>query len=79
MFKEKSIYRHDTSKDLDIKIVKVTYLNENRVKLKINWINATTGRIIILPDGSLTDKIEVSTSDFQYWKQVKDKHANNGV
>lgn len=79
MFKEKSIYRHDTSKNLDIKIVKVIHLNENRVKLKINWINATTGHIIILPDGSLIDKIEVSSSDFQYWKQVRDKHANNNV
>lgn len=79
MFKEKLVYRHDTSKNLDIKIVKVIHLNENRVKLKINWINATTGHIVILPDGSLTDKIEVSSSDFQYWKQVKDKHANNAV
>lgn len=79
MFKEKTIYRHDTSKDLDIKIVKVIHLNEKRVKLKINWINANSGHIVVLPDGSLIDTIEVSTSDFKYWKQIKDKHANNGV
>lgn len=79
MFKEKTIYRHDTSKDLDIKIVKVIHLNEKRVKLKINWINANSGHIVVLPDGSLIDTIEVSTSDFKYWKQIKDKHANNIV
>lgn len=76
IFKKNLIYRHITSKDLDIKVINVTHLNDRRVKLKIKWINQTNGNFIYLQDGSLTDTIEIDISDFKYWKQVQDRHAN---
>lgn len=72
MFKSGHVYRHLTSKDLDILIVKVRFSDDKRSKLLIKWVNKHTGNVVVIPgkryDG--TDNIEIKKKDFQYWKIV---------
>lgn len=72
MFKSGQAYRHNTSQDLDIFVIKVRYADEKRAKLLIYWLNKHTGNTVTLPGGRFdgTDKIEVQAKDFQYWKEI---------
>ncbi len=72
MFKSGCLYRHDTSQDLDIFVIKVRYADEKRAKLLIYWMDKRTGNIRVIPGGRIdgTDKVEIQAQDFQYWKKV---------
>jgi len=65
------MYRHLTSKDLDIFVVKVRYQDEKRVKLLIRWVYKTNGNFADLPglrDGK--DNIVVSADQYKYWSRI---------
>ena len=72
MFKYGHEYRHDTSQDLDIFVIKVRYIDKNKAKLLIRWVDKHTGNLRTLPgnrpDGA--DNIEIQAKDFQYWKEI---------
>lgn len=64
-------YRHDTSRDLDIFVVKVRYRDEKRVKLLIRWVYKSNGEFADLPglrDGK--DNIIIATDQFKYWSKL---------
>ncbi len=61
-------YRHDTSKDLDIFVIKVRYQDEKRVKLLIRWVYKTSGQFADFPglrDGK--DNITIASNQYKYW------------
>jgi hypothetical protein len=67
------IYRHNTSGDLDIYIVSVSYFDNSRSKLKVKWVSKTTGKLVYFPGGR-TDgisNIEIKANDYKYWTQLK--------
>jgi len=68
------IYRHDTSKDLDILVLKVRYQDEKRSKLLIKWISKVSGKVMVIPGGCMdgTDTITVNSKDYMYWKKAGD-------
>jgi hypothetical protein len=72
MFKTGKAYRHDTSQDLDIFVIKVRYSDKNKAKLLIRWMDKNSGNIRTFPgsrpDGA--DNIEIQAKDFQYWKEI---------
>lgn len=64
-------YRHDTSKDLDIFVVKVLHQDEKRVKLLIRWVYKSNGNFADLPgltDGK--DNITIAKTDYKYWNKI---------
>jgi hypothetical protein len=72
MFKQGWVYRHNTSRDLDILVIKVRYKDSKRSKLLIKWISKFTGDVRYLPSGRMdgTDNIEIQAKDYKYWSQL---------
>lgn len=68
-----AFYRHDTFGDLDIYVVSVSYFDEKRFKLKVQWISKTTGNSVHFPGQTInaTSNIEIKRSDLQYWSRLK--------
>lgn len=64
-------FRHQTSQDLDIYVVKVRYADAKRVKLLIWWRNKRTGQRVQIKD-KITDNVTITADQFQYWSVVKD-------
>jgi hypothetical protein len=72
MFKQGWVYRHNTSRDLDILIVKVRYRDLKRSKILIKWISKLTGDVKYLPSGRMdgTYNIEIQAKDYKYWSRL---------
>jgi hypothetical protein len=66
-------YRHDTSGDLDMRVVAVSYFDETRFKLKVHWVSKSTGTVVVFPGQQLngTSNIEIQRSDLLYWSRLK--------
>lgn len=70
-WKSNFAYRHDTSKDLDIFVIKVRYQDNKKVKLLIHWVFKSTGNFADLPglrEGK--DNITITEDQFQYWNRL---------
>ena len=66
-------YRHNTSGDLDIYVVSVSYFDDTRFKLKIHWVSKLTGKVVFFPGQQMngTSNIEIQRSDLPYWSRLK--------
>jgi hypothetical protein len=65
------VYRHDTSKDLDIYILKVRYQDQKRVKLLICWVYKASGNFANFPglrDGK--DNITIEKNQYKHWSKL---------
>jgi hypothetical protein len=70
MFKAGARYSHDTGKDFDILVIKVRYVGHTYIKLLINWVAKSNGRIRVIPGGRVDgrDNITISKKDIKYWR-----------
>jgi hypothetical protein len=71
-FKSGGTYRHITSQDLDILVIRVPYYDEKRSKLKIHWVDKRNGKIRHLPGGRADgkDSIEIKAVDYKNWMRI---------
>jgi hypothetical protein len=59
-------YRHPCATTLDIKVLKVSYVGETYIKLKILYVNQLTGEIF----QSNPDNVRIQKEELQYWRRV---------
>jgi hypothetical protein len=71
-FKAGGTYRHLTSQDLDILVIRVPYYDEKRSKLKIHWVDKRSGAIRHFPGGRADGQasIEIKSEDYKNWMRV---------
>lgn len=71
-FRSGGTYRHITSQDLDILVIRVPYFDEKRSKLKIHWVSKTSGNIRHLPGGRADGQasIEIKAEDYKNWTRI---------
>lgn len=71
-FRNGGTYRHITSQDLDILVIRVPYFDEKRTKLKIHWVSKTSGTIRHLPGGRADGQasIEIKAEDYKNWTRI---------
>lgn len=71
-FLSKKVYRHITSKDLDIMVLEVLSRNEACTKLQVYWIDKHTGNIRCIPPDQGTATIEIQAKDYSNWSELLD-------
>lgn len=71
-FRNGGTYRHITSGDLDILVIRVPYFDEKRSKLKIHWVDKRNGKIRHFPGGRADGiaNIEIQSADYKNWVRV---------
>lgn len=74
VFKRNCTYRHETSGDLDIHILSVSYYDEKRSILKIRWVSKASGKFVSFAGGRADGiaKIEIQSHDYKYWSRLHD-------
>jgi hypothetical protein len=71
-FERTGIYRHSTSKDLDILVVSVTSFNDTFTRLRVKWVSKRDGKIVIFPEQQIngTSDIEIQNVDKVNWTKL---------
>jgi hypothetical protein len=72
-----AIYRHLTTKDLDILVIKVRYFDEKRTKLLVKFLTKVGGKICDFKGNGGRENITVECSQYKYWKRIPPSNLAN--
>lgn len=70
---KKGVWRHSNKHaSLDIKILKIVHINDERTKLKVMYISRSSGDLQYTGRGSdgYTDTVRILKSDYDNWRKI---------